>query len=126
MGSIGGPADGDIAAASYPPLRSFWIAGFEGVDHRDAAVHDHDPQRVVRHLERAGDDHRGLTSLGIRTVRESPGWRLTERPSGFDVSRLRHVQAAAQANGIKIVSSLMHQGMLDDVDCFDEHFVEHF
>jgi glycosyltransferase involved in cell wall biosynthesis/beta-glucosidase/6-phospho-beta-glucosidase/beta-galactosidase len=118
---------GGVAAADADaPLAGFWMAGFEGADHVNADGHAHDPAVATGHLAQAEADYRALAHLGVRSVRESLGWRLTERPRGFDFSRLRHFEAAAERAGVQIVWTLMHYGVPPGVDVFDERFVERF
>ncbi|HZA95661.1 MAG TPA: hypothetical protein VE421_05950 [Burkholderiaceae bacterium] len=114
---LGGPA---------PPIRSFWIGGFEGADHINGAGHALDPATANDHLMQAESDYALLARAGVRTVRESLGWRLTETSDGFDFSRVRKLTAAAHKNGIQILWTLMHYGVPADVDYLDEKFVARF
>lgn len=113
-------------AAPASPFASFWMAGFEGADHINADGHAHDPAVATGHLAQLDTDYAALARLGIRTVRESLGWRLTEGTKGFDFTRLRRMQAAADRHGVQIIWTLLHYGLPAGVDYFDERFVERY
>lgn len=58
---------------------SYWQAGYEGADHishtgRPLCMND-----ATRHTDQAYDDYLLLKEFGIRTVRESVGWRSVKR-----------------------------------------------
>src|SRR5436309_3103912 len=68
----------DEGASSRNIFRSFWMGGYEGADHCNSHGAPLDMSRVIGHTDRADDDYAILADFGIRTVRESAGWRLIE------------------------------------------------
>ncbi len=125
-------ADDDSTAA---PFRSFWMAGFEGADHVNSHGRALDMVAASGHDIRLDADYAGLARLGIRTVRESVGWRLSERPAAsgrqwswrrFDFSRSLRAADAAGVHGLQILWSLMHYGTPADVSLLDDAFCERF
>ena len=109
-------------------LRSHWMAGFEGADHRN--VHDEplDMVGITGHAASLATDYARVGGLGLRVVRESIGWRLAE-PSGggrFDFARATGMAEAARRNGVQVLWTLMHYGTPPDVSLLDDAFVERF
>jgi glycosyltransferase involved in cell wall biosynthesis len=110
-----------------PPLRSFWMAGFEGADHRNARGEALDMVRISGHAACLDADYARCTRFGLRTVRESIGWRLAEpRPGHYDLERLRAMRTAARRHGVQVLWSLMHYGMPDDLQVLHPQFVPRF
>ena len=116
------------ASTDHPdsPYRSFWMAGFEGADHRNAHGTPLDLVDANGHLQRVEADYRRVAKLGLLSVRESVGWRLAE-PAGrkgaagarrFDFSRALRFADTAQRHGLQLMWTLMHYGRPDDVDLF--------
>ena len=126
-------ADAPITDTSSP-YRSFWMAGFEGADHRNAHGVPLDLVSANGHLERVDEDYRKVAALGFGAVRESVGWRLSE-PCGlergrgaarFDFSRALRFAEAGQRHGLQLLWTLMHYGRPADVDLFEDDFAERF
>jgi glycosyltransferase involved in cell wall biosynthesis len=116
-----------FSAGAGLPLRSFWMAGFEGADHRNQAGTALDMVRVTGHEALLDEDLGRCARLGLRTVRESIGWRLSEpRPGAFDFSRLRAVAATARRHGVQVLWTLMHYGMPDDLNVLHAEFIPRF
>lgn len=114
-------------APSAPSLRSFWMGGFEGADHVNGAGLPLDMARSSGHLQRLERDYAAAASLGIRSVRESVGWRLAERePGRFDLARVRRIAAAARRAEVQVVWTLMHYGMPDDLALLDDRLIDRF
>jgi hypothetical protein len=79
-----------VAMPGPPPFRSFWMGGFEGADHLDSRGRPLDMVQANGHAAQFEGDYARAAALGIRSVRESIGWRLAERaPGRFDFARLR-------------------------------------
>ncbi len=107
------------------PCRSFWMAGFEGADHVNMHGEALDMTHITGHDEQVEADYARLAALGIRTVRESVGWRVAD-PAGsgrFDFSRLRRFAAAAERHGIQVLWTLMHYGTPPGLHIMDADFV---
>jgi len=127
------PAHDDTRTDTRLPYRSFWMAGFEGADHRNAHGIPLDLVRANGHLDQVDDDYRRVAALGLRTVRESVGWRLAE-PAGasrtgagrFDFGRALRFADSAARHGLQILWTLMHYGRPDDVDLFADDFADRF
>ena len=114
------------------PYASFWMAGFEGADHVNAHAEPLDLVRATGHLDLLEDDYRRVAALGLRTIRESIGWRLTEvGPGGagrarFDFDRPLRFADAANRHGLQIMWTLMHYGFPPGADLFSDDFDERF
>ena len=109
------------------PLRSFWIGGYEGADHVNAAGQALDMAQSSHHLQRLDEDYARADRLGIRTVRESIGWRVCEGPGGqLDLSRVLRIARAARQAGIQPLWTLMHYGVPPDLSLFDDALIERF
>ena len=98
------------------PFQSFWMGGYEGADHINGTGQALDMAMLSGHLDQLEDDHRRAAALGIRTVRESIGWRLAEpTPGCFDLSRALRIASSARRHGLQVIWSLMHYGTPADV-----------
>lgn len=104
------------------------MGGFEGSDH----VNGHGTPLVINarngHAAKFADDYRALAALGITTVRESIGWRLTEAGGQPALSVLVEQARAAAAAGVAVIWTLMHYGWPAELDPFarPDAFVEAF
>jgi glycosyltransferase involved in cell wall biosynthesis len=106
------------------PLRSFWMGGFEGADHRNQRGTALDMVRITGHEALLEADLERCVRLGLRTVRESIGRRLAEpRPGVYNFARLRAVADAARRQGVQVLWTLMHYGMPDDLHVLHPEFV---
>lgn len=108
------------------PLKSFWMAGFEGADHVNSHAMPLDMVALSHHDEHIDEDYRALSVWGVRTVRESMGWRLCEREGRFDFDRVRRFTQAAKRHGVQIQWTLMHYGTPPDVSLQDDSLCERF
>ena len=113
-------------APCFPPFRSFWMAGYEGADHRNGSGRQLDMQRATGHGARVDEDYRAAVALGLAVARESISWRSVEGPGGFDFHDVVARAAAAQRCGMQVCWSLCHYGWPDDVDVFSPAFVDRF
>ncbi|MES2822518.1 MAG: NAD(P)-binding protein [Pseudomonadota bacterium] len=113
-----------ISTAS--PFNTFWQAGYEGADHVTRAQRPLSMNEATGHLTKANGDYLLLYEFGIKTVRESLGWRLVEKNGQFDFSVALTRVHAAQELGIQICWTLCHYGWPDDVDVFAPEFVTRF
>ncbi len=117
-----------IADPALPPnpYRSFWMAGFEGADHVNPHGDALDLVRANGHDAEVDADYARLAALGITSVRESVGWRLTELPAiggrarSLELDRVKRFTDAANRHGIQIMWSLMHYGTPADVSVLDD------
>ncbi len=104
------------------------MAGFEGSDHIDVHGHALDMAAVTGHAAQFDADYARAAALGLKTLRESVGWRVCA-PNGrrsLDFARLMRAADAAAANGVQVIWTLMHYGMPPDVRVTDSDFAEHF
>src|SRR5437868_10452454 len=62
-----------------PLFKSYWMGGFEGADHLGTADFPLSMCDLTQHRQHAAADYARLAELGIRTVRESAGWRVIDR-----------------------------------------------
>ena len=105
---------------------SYWQAGYEGADHishtgRPLCMND-----ATRHTDQAYDDYLLLKEFGIRTVRESVGWRSVEKNGRFDFSSVQPRAEAARKLGLQVIWTLCHYGWPDDVDVYSPAFIDRF
>jgi protoporphyrinogen oxidase/glycosyltransferase involved in cell wall biosynthesis len=108
------------------PFASFWQAGYEGADHINHAGQAQDMNAVTGHLGRAREDYERLARFGIRTVRESIGWRLVEKDGAFDFSVIEGRARAARELGLQSCWTFCHYGIPDDIDLYAPEFITRF
>ncbi len=104
------------------------MAGFEGSDHVNGLGVPLDLNARNGHTERLAEDYAALADLGISTIRESIGWRLTEAAGDAGIEALRTQARHAAANGVQVIWSLMHYGWPRGLDPFadPDGFVDAF
>ena len=120
-------ASPDPQLRTEPPFQSFWMGGFEGADHVNGDGVALDMVHGSGHLAALDADYAAAARMGIRTVRESIGWRLAEpEPGRFDLARAETIARCAASHGVQVLWSLMHYGTPGDLSLFDEHIVERF
>lgn len=108
-------------------FRSFWMGGYEGADHVNAAGVALDMVRATGHLQRLDEDYRRAARLGLRTLRESIGWRLCEDARGrLDLGRVHRIAEAATRAGIQPLWTLMHYGVPEGLTLLDDALPERF
>ncbi|MGK5026446.1 FAD-dependent oxidoreductase [Janthinobacterium sp. RB2R34] len=108
------------------PFNSFWQGGYEGADHVNHDGRALDLNHLTGHLQRAGEDYALLGQFGIRTVRETIGWRLAERDGVFDFSFLDARLQAAREQRLQICWTFCHYGWPPEVDVYGPDFVPRF
>lgn len=107
------------------PFRSFWMGGYEGADHVNGLQVPQDMAMANGHLQQLEEDYAAAAALGLRTVRESIGWRLCEpEPGRYDFSRVLRRAEAARRHGLQVLWTVMHYGTPPGVDLFDDHLIE--
>lgn len=102
------------------------MAGFEGADHINSHGQALDMVAASHHDQHVEMDYAQLACWGLRTARESVGWRLCERDGQFDFSRPCHFAKVARRHGIQVQWNLMHYGTPPDVSLLDDAFCERF
>jgi hypothetical protein len=107
-------------------LKSFWIAGFEGSDHVNVQGRALAMNTLTQHQQQAAGDYQRVAAFGMHTVRESVGWRLSERNGRFDFTHLESRARAAAGGDVQVVWTLLHYGWPQDLDVLDEQFVPRF
>ena len=103
------------------------MGGFEGSDH----VNSHGVPLYLNHSNGHArffaHDYAAMAQLGLRTVRESIGWRAGTRPDGtLDTDRLQRMADAAQRHGMQVLWTLHHYGLPPGVDFFATDFAPRF
>lgn len=107
-------------------FRSFWMGGYEGADHLNSTGLALSMSEANQHWQRLDADYALLARFGIRTVRESIGWRITELQGAAGFQRLQaHAELAAR-HGIQVLWTLMHYGWPADIDLLSPAFVTRF
>ena len=101
------------------------MGGFEGADHVNGSGLALDLVASTGHLDRLEEDHRRAAQAGIRCVRESVGWRLSESAGGvIDLRRALRTQASAHRHGLQVLWTLMHYGLPADLSLHDDAIIE--
>lgn len=109
------------------PFRSFWMGGYEGADHVNARGDALDMVRVTGHDRLLRGDYAAARGLGLRCVRESVGWRLSERaPGRWDFSRACDMARTARREGLQVLWTLMHYGVPPDLSLRDDRLIPRF
>lgn len=118
-----------LSPTSPPPLfNSFWMAGFEGADHVNGLGHALDMAESSGHIRHLARDHAAVAAFGMRSVRESVGWRLAQPRADdpFDFTRLHTLARSAREHGLQVLWTLMHYGTPAGVDVMAPDFADHF
>jgi len=116
-----------VSGPSASPFRSFWMGGYEGADHVNGRGDALDMVRATGHDRFLAHDYRAARRLGLRCVRESVGWRLTERgPHEWDFSRAQRMARAARRDGLQVLWTLMHYGVPPDLTLLDDALIPRF
>ncbi len=103
------------------------MGGYEGADHINGAGLPLDMLRSSGHLDGLERDHAAAAAIGLRTVRESVGWRLCEAPGGkADLRRVVRIAQSARRNGLQVIWTLMHYGTPADLSLFEDPMIERF
>ncbi|MEJ1165728.1 FAD-dependent oxidoreductase [Variovorax sp. CCNWLW186] len=109
--------------SAKPLFRSFWMGGFEGADHVNSRGEQVLMNRSNGHWERLEEDYAQLARFGIRTIRESIGWRASAAAGpGADMARLARTAEAARKFGLQVIWTIHHYGVPDGVDMFSRDF----
>src|SRR3569623_443357 len=106
--------------------KSFWHAGYEGADHYNGSAKMLCMNIATGHLEQAEQDYGRLATLGIRTVRESAGWRCIAPNGRIDFARVGLRARAARKQNLQILWTVFHYGVPDGLDIFSHHFIPRF
>ncbi|RZA31961.1 MAG: amine oxidase, partial [Lysobacteraceae bacterium] len=117
---------GNPPASSESPYLSFWQAGFEGADHINGSAQPLCMNSMTDHYRRARWDYARLAALGLRTVRESAGWRHIGRNDRHDFSRVEFLCRCAGRHGLQILWTCFHYGLPPGIDLFAEDFPARF
>lgn len=105
-------------------VAGFWWGGFEGADHVNGDGVALDLVAQSGHLAQLDDDHRRAAAAGLRVVRESIGWRLSEGAGGrIDLERALRVQHSACRHGLQVAWTLMHYGLPPDLSLHDDAMI---
>jgi len=105
---------------------SFWSGGFEGADHVNGDGIALDLNFLTGHAAQLRGDYRRARAAGMRTVRESVGWRVCTRGARYDFSRALAMAREAARQGVEIAWTLWHYGFPRDVDPFSPSLPERF
>ncbi len=110
------------------PFLSFWLGGFEGADHINGLGIPLNPNERNGHADRLHEDYSALQPFGIRTVRESVGWRLLDQSGAAGLRALGNQARIAASHGVQVIWTLMHYGWPDRLDPFErpEEFIDTF
>ena len=113
--------------AARPLFGSFFLGGFECSNHRRADGRRLDLLAATGHDRLALADYRALQAAGLRAARDGLRWPLIETRAGhYDWSSLRPMLQAVRESGIQPLWDLCHYGWPDDIDIWDDAFVERY
>jgi UDP-galactopyranose mutase len=103
------------------------MGGYEGADHLNSRGEQVAMNLCNGHWQRLEEDYALLARLGIRTIRESVGWRAF-MAEGAEAGRRRLVRTAQAAErfGLQVIWTLHHYGVPDGVDMFAADFAARF
>lgn len=107
-------------------FKSFWMASFEGNDHVNCHGVPLALNEITGHQAQAAADYERAAQFRMRTVRESVGWRLSERDGEFDFGHLAPRAHAAAATNTQVIWTLLHYGWPQDLDILSPAFVQRF
>lgn len=107
-------------------FRSWWQAGFEGADHVNSHGRPLHPNDINGHQACVDEDYAGLAPFGIRTVRESVGWRICTAGGAPDFTPLNGRLESAARRGLQVVWTICHYGMPAGTDVLDPGFPARF
>src|SRR3954470_14432812 len=83
---------------------SYWQAGYEGADHRNGSAVPLSLAESSGHMAHLDRDYEALSAFGIRTVRESAGWRRCEiSHNEFDFQHVRLRAEAARRHNLQLL-----------------------
>jgi UDP-galactopyranose mutase len=103
------------------------MGGYEGADHLNSRGEQVAMNAANGHAQRREDDYALLAGVGIRTVRESIGWRAFASKGAQAARReLVHTARLAARYGLQVIWTLHHYGVPDGVDLFAAHFPQRF
>src|SRR3569832_1908687 len=111
--------------ASFEVFRSFWQAGYEGVDLIGASDKSLPLIDSTQHFVRAEEDYALLRDFGFRTVREILSWEAIEESGRFNFSSIESRAAAARKPGMQVVWTLFHDGWPADVEVYSPQNKKH-
>ncbi|MGI4778834.1 MAG: glycosyltransferase [Janthinobacterium lividum] len=100
-------------------FRSFWMGGYEGADHVNSQGEPLHMRRDNGHERNAEADYAALARFGIRTIRESVGWRVSTDGRGrLDLGAVVRMAHLAERHGLQVIWTLHHYGHPPGVDLF--------
>jgi len=103
------------------------MGGYEGADHVNARGDPLDMVGATGHDRLLRGDYAAARRLGLGCVRESVGWRLSERePGRWDFTRACHMARAARREGLQVLWTLMHYGVPHDLSLRDDRLIPRF
>lgn len=122
--TAGSDTAGTDDAAS--PYASFWQAGFEGSDHVNGRAFALCLNTLTAHERHARGDYLRAGAFGMRTVRESAGWRRIDRDGRYGFEPITRRARHARELGVQVAWTAWHYGVPPGVDLFDDALVDRF
>lgn len=111
-------------------FRSFWMGGFEGADHVNSRGQRLDLQGSNGHRDMLREDYERVARFGIRTIRESIGWRISESTGSLEtdppLQQLRRMAGMAADAGLQVIWTIHHYGLPEGIDFFSDTFAVRF
>jgi hypothetical protein len=107
-------------------FRSFYLAGFECATGYNMHGEWIDQVAATEHDLHVDADYDRLAEVGIHAVREAIRWPLVDHRGRYDFSSVEPFVKAALRHRFDVIWDLFHYGYPDDLDPFDEEFIERF
>lgn len=108
-------------------FESYLMGGFECSTHRNPFKKRIDVIAATGHDQFAKSDYQRLLDLGMRTARDGIRWHIIERkPYEYDWSSVLKQIRAANETGIQVIWDLFHYGYSEDLDIFEQEFINRF
>lgn len=109
------------------PFSSFWMAGYECADMKNADRERVDLSDTTGHLQKFEEDYALLKPFQIQTVREGIRWAHIEKaPFHYDWSAVRSMIEIGRKAKIQQLWDLCHFGYPDDLSPLDCNFEPRF
>jgi beta-glucosidase/6-phospho-beta-glucosidase/beta-galactosidase len=105
---------------------TFFLSGFECSTFRWKDHRRRDLVAETQHLEHAEEDYAMLRSLGIAVAREGIPWPTVDTAGRYDFRSVEPLVAAITKSQILPIWDLCHYGYPDDIDPFEDGFVDRF
>lgn len=110
-----------------PLFKSYFMGGFECADHLNRMGNRVNLLAETQHDQRAEEDFRLLSDIGIKTIREGICWSQVEKtPWQYDFSEVQQRIETAERMGMQTIWDLIHFGYPDGLFPTHPQFTDRF